>query len=301
MAHRLLKLELAEAARAAGWIADLEMSGPGGAWRADVLASCAGRRVALEAQLAAITSADIIGRTQHMSSDGVEACWFSNRDRIPWLGVVPSARVARREEALVVVEPLARFAGTFWAPESSLPLGHFVRRLLTSQLVCHAPRTPQLHVVQRVAVLWAAPESVLAEEEQVRARERRLDADREERELVARRRHARQQAALAEGAARSDLTRGALARHSAGLPGIGEAIAQLADFHGARVTVGWSVGDSRYASGVPLVDDDGTLLAVYDPLPRPASYSTYLEDVGVPILFPTEERRMDFERSRPRG
>lgn len=50
MAHHLLKLELAQAARAAGWMAELEVSGPDGRWRADVLASTAnGRRVALEA------------------------------------------------------------------------------------------------------------------------------------------------------------------------------------------------------------------------------------------------------------
>ena len=57
IAHHLLKLELANAARAAGVHAEMEVRGPDGAWRADVMASDPGGawRWALEAQLAPIT------------------------------------------------------------------------------------------------------------------------------------------------------------------------------------------------------------------------------------------------------
>ncbi|MEU6370858.1 hypothetical protein ABZ876_35365 [Streptomyces sp. NPDC046931] len=148
MAHHLLKLELAQAARAAGWMAELEVSGPDGRWRADVLASTANsRRVALEAQLASITAAEIRARTQRMGADGVRAYWFSDRSRIPWLGAVPSMRLARQGEDLVAVEPMARFTGAYWDPEPSIPLSEFVGRVLTSRLVSHAPRTPQRHVI----------------------------------------------------------------------------------------------------------------------------------------------------------
>jgi competence protein CoiA len=49
IAHHLLKLELANAARDAGAHAELEVRGPDGAWRADVLASdpASGWRMAL--------------------------------------------------------------------------------------------------------------------------------------------------------------------------------------------------------------------------------------------------------------
>ncbi|TKA11776.1 hypothetical protein FCI23_10655 [Actinacidiphila oryziradicis] len=67
------------------------MSGPGGAWRADVLASARtdGLHVALEAQLAALTAYDITARTERMAAYGIRSCWFSDRSRIPWLGEMP--------------------------------------------------------------------------------------------------------------------------------------------------------------------------------------------------------------------
>ncbi|MGW0957062.1 competence protein CoiA family protein [Streptomyces sp. NPDC001212] len=82
------------------------MSGAGasGSRRADVLASTAtGRRVALEAQLANITAADIRARTERMRTAGVRSCWFSDRNRIPWLGIVPLVRVTRQEGGLIAV------------------------------------------------------------------------------------------------------------------------------------------------------------------------------------------------------
>ena len=81
LAHHLLKLELANAARAAGVDAEMEVRGPDGTWRADVMASDPGGawRWALEAQLAPITADDITARTGRMRADGVPSIWFSDR------------------------------------------------------------------------------------------------------------------------------------------------------------------------------------------------------------------------------
>ena len=89
LAHHMLKLELSTAARAAGAHAEMEVRGPDGAWRADVLASDPGStwRMALEAQLSPITAEDITARTERMHADGVRSIWFSDRPRPPWLGV----------------------------------------------------------------------------------------------------------------------------------------------------------------------------------------------------------------------
>ncbi|WP_328503638.1 hypothetical protein OG828_37005 [Streptomyces sp. NBC_00457] len=151
-----------------------------------------------------------------------------------------------------------------------------------------------------MARLWAHPRCVLAEAKKLGAEERQQRAVREEQERAERRGYARQEAALAERRARTDPDRGALAWHSARLPGIDQAIAQVAARYlgRMRVTVGWSVGDSRYACGVPLVNENGTLLGVFDPLPQAGPCPAFLLDVDLPLLFPTEERREHFEQYR---
>ena len=85
LAHHLLKLELANAARTAGVHAEMEVRGPDGYWRADVMASDPGGswRWALEAQLAPITDNDIIDRLGRMDADGVPSIWFSDRPKPP--------------------------------------------------------------------------------------------------------------------------------------------------------------------------------------------------------------------------
>jgi competence CoiA-like predicted nuclease len=68
LAHHMLKLESANAARDAGAHAEMGVRGPDGTWRADVLASDPGGawRMALEAQLAPVTAAAITARTDRM-------------------------------------------------------------------------------------------------------------------------------------------------------------------------------------------------------------------------------------------
>ncbi|MCX5264938.1 competence protein CoiA family protein [Streptomyces sp. NBC_00199] len=100
MAHHLLKLDLAHHARAAGWSAEYEVAAPDGSWRADVMATSpdGSRRVALEAQMASISIADIEARTDRYGEAGVEVCWFTDRKTAPWLENVPSVQIARPDD-----------------------------------------------------------------------------------------------------------------------------------------------------------------------------------------------------------
>ncbi|MGW3059713.1 competence protein CoiA family protein [Streptomyces goshikiensis] len=70
MEHHLLKLELATAIREAGHHAELEVRGPRGNWRADVMASSSDgtSRMAWEAQLSPITVAEVSDRTTPTST-----------------------------------------------------------------------------------------------------------------------------------------------------------------------------------------------------------------------------------------
>ncbi|MGW7364016.1 competence protein CoiA family protein [Streptomyces sp. NPDC054841] len=156
----LLKLELATAARAAGWTADLEVSGPGRAWRADVLASAGGRRIALEAQLAPITPDHIRDRTQRMAADSVPSVWFSDRPRPPWLGVVPSVRLTAGEDGLAAVEGLARFAHPTWWPHAPVPIAQFMNWLFTGQIVLHRPRVAMTRTTRSLETVWTTEEHV---------------------------------------------------------------------------------------------------------------------------------------------
>ncbi|MEV5988469.1 competence protein CoiA family protein [Streptomyces sp. NPDC052051] len=113
MAHHLLKLDLAHHARAAGWSAEYEVAAPDRSWRADVMATSpdGSRRVALEAQMAAISITDIEARTDRYRAAGVEVCWFTDRKTVPWLDNVPSVRIARPDDGgdVQVTAGAARF------------------------------------------------------------------------------------------------------------------------------------------------------------------------------------------------
>ncbi|GAB2799602.1 hypothetical protein GCM10027073_34410 [Streptomyces chlorus] len=113
MAHHLLKLDLAHHARAAGWRAEYEVAAPDGSWRADVMATSpdGDRRVALEAQMAAISITDIEARTARYRAADVEVCWFTDRKTAPWLDNVPSVQIARPDDGgpVQVIAGAARF------------------------------------------------------------------------------------------------------------------------------------------------------------------------------------------------
>ncbi|WP_345586551.1 competence protein CoiA family protein [Streptomyces prasinosporus] len=114
--HHLLKLELATAARAAGFRAELEVGNEARTWRADVLVFDRRDRpfMALEAQLSPMTPQEARMRTDRYAADGVAVCWVVLEKR-PWERGVPSLRVAPprgRGDAWTVRYGMARYT---WA------------------------------------------------------------------------------------------------------------------------------------------------------------------------------------------
>lgn len=167
IAHHLLKLELAAAARTTGAHCEMEVRGPEGVWRADVMASDPGGawRVALEAQLSPITLDAIAARTERMRVSDVRAVWFTDRPRTPWLGLVPSVRLVTNEGGnLVVAEGLARFEGGLWEAGPRVPLPQFLEWVFSGRVV------PHHRIVQRTRyspeplfTVWTGPQYVRAE------------------------------------------------------------------------------------------------------------------------------------------
>ncbi|MGW2082719.1 competence protein CoiA family protein [Streptomyces sp. NPDC001939] len=316
IAHHLLKLELANAARDAGAHAELEARGPDGLWRADVLATDPNGAwaIALEAQLAPITDADIAARTAKMSADGVSCIWFSDRLRPPWLGSVPSVRLVRPEAAeyLVVAEGLVKFDGRSWRAVTA-SLTEFLTWAFTRRIATHAPRTAVRYSQRPLATVWTAPQYIAAEtahlEEEERLRrlhEARMAAAARERErkregIRARNKGTRAKA-LAEATAleQAARTRPPSAFWQAARVfrlGITEALEYLADDHGVVATVGFSTGDPRYAGGVPLVDEQGVPAAVFNPDPGRVRGEAFLLLAGLLLIFPSETDHRRFLNS----
>ncbi|MEU6300754.1 RNA methyltransferase [Streptomyces erythrochromogenes] len=193
-AHHLL--ELAAAARQAGAHAELEVRGPDGAWRADVLASDPGGawRTALEAQLSPITPDDIAARTERMLQDGVSSVWFSDRMRAPWFGTVPWARVETGAGALAVRDGLAKFSGRHWeAGPQGVPAADFLRWMFAGRVISHRRRAPVRSPLPAWGTVWTAPQYANAETGYLDAEERRKREQAEqERALLLRRREEQQ-------------------------------------------------------------------------------------------------------------
>ncbi|WP_327378854.1 competence protein CoiA family protein (plasmid) [Streptomyces sp. NBC_01216] len=232
MEHHLLKLELATAVRAAGYHAELEIRGPDGDWRADVMSTSPDgtARMAWEAQLSPITVDEISERTARFAKDGVRVCWVATKLR-PWVGEVPSVHVrppSDDEPNWTVAGGLARFTvdrceehvlcrsiGHGEWHETTANLRPFTAWALTGRAVSH--RLPSwLHTEQHAWTgVWTAPQyitaaaayqqahdrAVAAFEEQQRLRE---NEQRRRREAEYRARRARQLAAPAPAAPPSE-------------------------------------------------------------------------------------------------
>ncbi|MER7338600.1 competence protein CoiA family protein [Streptomyces sp. NPDC000075] len=211
--HHMLKLELASAARAAGWHAELEVPAHDGTWRADVLATSpdGARRVAWEAQLSPITVEDIQARTARYSAYGVDVCWVSPHPRAPvWMGEVPSIRVRPPLDdgpgPWVVDDGLAGFdaAAGRWEFRAE-PLPRFVIWVLRGSLTSHRA-LPRYRRVSRMDdgeyqpyvrdLWWTSHASAHAEVEYERLRPQR--------EAAARAREAERRKRAAEAARKRD-------------------------------------------------------------------------------------------------
>ena len=308
IAHHLLKLELANAARAAGVHAEMEVRGPDGAWRADVMASDPGGawRMALEAQLAPITAADIKARTERMRADGVPSIWFSDRPRVPWLGTVPSVRLAGSgdSQGMVIDSALMKFDWGRWWPVDSVPLAQFLDWVFVGRIIPSRRRTGVPGLV------WTAPRYIQAEAEHLaelerqsaharQAQERRLDEIRQKNGTS--RAAALSEATEAEQAARGTEA-GARQRERAGRRlGVEQALTLLARKYRITATVGWSAGDPRYGGGVPLVNADGVPAAVLNPVPGLVRGKAFLLLAGTLLLFPARWRQDAFEATMTRA
>ncbi|MEU2514523.1 competence protein CoiA family protein, partial [Streptomyces syringium] len=311
--------------------AELEVRAPDGSWRADVLASArdGSWRIALEAQLSPITNTDIAARTARMRQHGVAACWFSDRPRPPWLGTVPSVRVARPEDGgpLGVAEGLIRFDGRSWRRVEPTALPDFLRWVFNGQAVPHTVNSKSSyayeHGLRGLPVAWTHPQYIkaeethLAEEErrrlafetQAAIRQRRLDA----RKAVVRegnaasRARALRKAVKEEEAAEGTPAAAALREKAGRRRGVRRAIAYLSRTHDLTVTVGWSVADPCWAGGIPLVDGEGAPVAVFNPSRRQLHGQAYLLLAGMLLLFGDDLALKHFSRyahgapKRPKG
>ncbi|WP_327075570.1 competence protein CoiA family protein (plasmid) [Kitasatospora purpeofusca] len=316
-AHHLLKLELAGAARDAGAHAELEVRAADGSWRADVLATDpAGTwRTALEAQLSPITADTITTRTERMQADGVTSCWFSDRPRPPWLGAVPSLRLATTDAGLLVTEGLVKFAGGSWTAVPPVPVAEFLRWAFTGKVEQHAPRSPLGYPARQLARVWTAPTYVAAEDahlvdvrrrEQERERrlaEQRAEAAKRRAEIdtsnVLSRAEALELAAEAEEQVRLAPSGPAEVSHHVLKMnrGVRQAIAYLAREFGIAAEIGWSSSDPRWAGGTPLVAEDGTPVAVVDPAPFLIKGEAFRLLAGMLLLFATPADVQRFDRT----
>lgn len=206
--HHLLKLELAMAARAAGWRAELEVSSAARNWRADVMVFDEGGRpfMALEAQLSPMTPDEARMRTDRYAQDGVAVCWIALQDR-PWERVVPSLKVhfpGRRGEGWKVWGGMLRYV---WAPRTlktkgkweriTCPLGEAVSWILEGRVHTHtapsgtvwwtAPAYEELAATRArlEAEAQAAKRAAAAERERQEAERRRQAVERRARERQA--------------------------------------------------------------------------------------------------------------------
>jgi competence protein CoiA len=259
--------------------------------------------MALEAQLAPITDDEITARTERMRADRVASCWFSDRPRPPWLGVVPSARLAYHGDGrqLLIAEGLASFVNGGWGEVEDVTLTRFLGWVFTDKIVAHTPRTRLRYPLRDVSRVWTTRRSIRAEDTHLLEQERqqRIEEVRqraEERRSAERHARALREAAAVERAARDTPQGAEWRKRTARRPEVGRAIMTLADKYGVTATVGWSTGDPRYVDGIPLVDADGVPVAIFDPVPHKVGKDAKPLLSGLLLLFSSEYRRRQFTR-----
>ena len=119
-----------------------------------------------------------------MRADGIPSIWFSDRPRPPWLGVVPSARLARPDDGqhLVIAEGLVKFDGYWQAVPATLV--EFLGWAFAERIVAHRPRFVAL---DGLATAWTAPRYIRASDEDFAKLELEVEQDRRSRATQERR------------------------------------------------------------------------------------------------------------------
>jgi competence protein CoiA len=292
----------------------MEVPAADGSWGADVLASDPSGTwtMALEAQLSPITEADIRVRTERMQSDQVGVCWFSDRPKPPWLGVVPSVRLTQSDDdrRLLVAEGLYRFSLPCWQGVPNVPLIEFLRWVFTGKAVPHEPRIHRGRP-RPTEWIWTAAQYVQAEDAQLAelaAAERDRQAAKAEQARKLAGIHAQNAISradvLQEATAVEAITRdvpGTGRRREKVLalrPMLNEALTLLTSKYGIDATLGWDLHNRRrYALGDPLVNSDGVPVAVFGPVPELVRGPAFLLLAGLLLLFPTSEQHDRFVKA----
>jgi hypothetical protein len=132
--HYDLKSRLADAARKAGWSADMEVYGDH--CRADVVATSpqTGRKRVLEAQISAIKAGDVVDRTERYIGQFGRVTW-THKGRRSWANRHPDVEALRVDDEglATVVEGITTDTGGFdTAPPA--PLEGVVPKVLTGRL-----------------------------------------------------------------------------------------------------------------------------------------------------------------------
>lgn len=211
--HLALKADLARLIRQSGGTSIVEATpspGDAGGWRADVLGIGAnGRRIAFEAQLAAMTVDVGRERTARYAADGIGTVWVTTR-QASWLYGLPGIQVD--PDHAHVLEGLADLVDGRWRVHQGALLARCVRLWLAGQ-VTHVDGVhlyedrPGAALARSGAVIWTMKEDARrwsVHQEQQRANARRLEAlqqrqrGAEIREAEQREAHARHVKALGE-------------------------------------------------------------------------------------------------------
>lgn len=138
LAHLALKRLIAGLIRDYGAEATLEaypVPPDSGGWRADVLGTAAdGRRIAFEVQLAGMTIAEGLERTDRYAQDAIAAVWVSTK-HARWITSLPSVRLDLNGDQPLADRGLARLNGNSrWNAAGLVDFGKVVRGLLDGRI-----------------------------------------------------------------------------------------------------------------------------------------------------------------------